>query len=109
MHVCVLMCRDQKSVCSPQSLSTLFFESESLLELAGSVRLAGQQALGLLFSLPPQLWDYSMYMLLYLFFCVGARDLNLDHHACMALPTELCPQPLKLMFYCLFSKSLEPC
>lgn len=71
MRVCVPVCRGQKSVYSPQSLSTLFFEIESLshfLEFAESVRLAGQQALGLLLSLPPQLWDYNMYMLLYLSF-----------------------------------------
>lgn len=71
MCVCVPLCRGQKSVYSPQLLSTLFFERESLshfLELTESARLAGQQALGLLLSLPPQLWNYNMYMLLYLSF-----------------------------------------
>lgn len=102
MCVCVPVCRGQKSVYSPQSLSTLFFEIESLshfLELAESARLAGQQALGLLLSLPPQLWNYNMYMLPYLSFIWVLGIWNLGHHACMALPTELWPQPQKLIFF----------
>lgn len=90
----VPVCKDkhiQKSeVDRLRLLSTSVFEAVSLSEAGAHrlVRLAAQEALGILLCPAVQCWDYRL-----AFLHMRTKDLNTGSHACAAEPS---PKPLKI-------------
>lgn len=96
----------------PQSLSILFFETNSLnLWLAYSARLASQPAPGILSSLPLHCWDYScisshlVFLVVFCWFVHLGRWVNgwvLGGSSSKHIRNWAPPQPYSMVFYELF-------
>lgn len=59
LHMYAYVDEKHRSMCLPQSLVTLLFETRPLTEPTDSARLASQQAPGIFLSPALQLWHYT--------------------------------------------------